>query len=739
MSPAPVPAHDKLAWLHALFVGTLTGAIAVVSSVSLAALIFAGELSVYLGRGIVLALLTAVVGGLIVALASSCKVVISIPQDRAAPILAIMAAAVAAAAPAGASTDQVFLSILLALVATTLITGAFMLGLGLSRAGGLIRFVPYSVLGGFLAGTGWLLLLGGMKVMTGLQLDSPAGLLRLLEMAVMVQWLPGLIVALAIVLASRFISPAAALPLVLAGAAVLFFSLTLGNGETLETLARAGWLLGPLQGDSLDLSQVGLLQLLTQADWPVLLNQWGNIVTIVGISTVSIILTVSALELISGQSADFNHELRITGLANLAAALGGGLVAFHSLSLSSLAIRLGARDRAPAVIAALTAAVALFFGAEVIGLLPRSLIGGLLMFLGLSFLAKWLIGSWGRLPFGEYLVIPLILLTIATAGLIEGLFVGLLAAFVQFVLTSSRSRVVRYALSGETARSSVERSLDDERCLSQRGGQLLVMKLRGYLFFGTAAQLSDRVRQRTGAPAEPPLRLLLLDFAAVNGIDSSAAYEFHRMRHMAEHHGFIIVMTGLPPDLHKQLQAGQIFEHDGHIRTFADLDHGLEWCENRVLEQDGRCHTGESQTALGHLLRQTGHEASLDDLLEYFCEVAFDAGDELIRQGTDAGDMYFLEQGKVSVYLQPATGERIRIRQTGAGTVLGELGFYLGAPRTASVIADGSGRAYRLTAEALARMEDHHPKLAASLHRFMADLLAERLLRTTRTLEGVLS
>jgi SulP family sulfate permease len=70
--------------------------------------------------------------------------------------------------------------------------------------------------------------------------------------------------------------------------------------------------------------------------------------------------------------------------------------------------------------------------------------------------------------------------------------------------------------------------------------------------------------------------------------------------------------------------------------------------------------------------------------------------------------------------------------------VLGELGFYLNAPRTASVIADGPGRAYRLTADALSRMENRHPALAAALHRFMADLMAERLLRTTHTLEAVL-
>ena len=69
--------------------------------------------------------------------------------------------------------------------------------------------------------------------------------------------------------------------------------------------------------------------------------------------------------------------------------------------------------------------------------------------------------------------------------------------------------------------------------------------------------------------------------------------------------------------------------------------------------------------------------------------------------------------------------------------MIGEIGFYLGSPRSASVVADDRLRVYKLSASGLQRMERKHPELAADLHRFMADLLAERLLRTTRALEGV--
>ncbi len=726
-------------WLTAGFSGLMVGTLTIIASVSMAALVFAGGLSGHLGYGIKIALTTAVISGLIIALMSSCEVAVSIPQDRTAPILAIMAAAITAAAPADASSDLVLLSIVTAIVATSLITGIFLLALGLARAGGLMRFLPYSVLGGYFAGTGWLLLLGGLRVMTDLELVSPGDLFHLADADLLMHWLPGLALALAITIASRFVSSGTALVLMLPAAAGLFFLTMLHDGETLETLARSGWLLGPLTGQVSDTPAFSLLQLLAEGDWSVVVDQWANIATVVIISAVSIMLTVSALESLSSRDFDINHELRVTGLANLATGLGGGMVGFHSLSISDMALRLGAKDRIAGIIAALIAAAALFFGTELLGYLPRLVVGGLLAAMGIAILDTWLIQSWRRLPRGEYLVVPLILLTIAGLGFIEGLILGLLAALIQFVLKYSRTTVVRYSLSGEDARSTVERNPEDDRFLSRQGAQLVALKLRGYLFFGTAAQLSGRVKARVTDPSKARLRYLLLDFKGVYGVDSSAAHEFSRLRLLAGRQAFSIVLTGMTPELLGRLHAGRLYEDDEHIREFNDLDHGLEWCENQMLEARRLARPEVPPTALQLLARQLGDDVAATDFVSYLSEVAFAPGDELIHQGAESRDLYFLERGDVSVFLKPATGEAVRIRRTGPGTVLGELGFYLGTPRSASVVAENPGRAYRLTAAALERMENEHPALAAAMHRFIADLLAERLLRTTRTLEGVLN
>jgi SulP family sulfate permease len=319
------------------------------------------------------------------------------------------------------------------------------------------------------------------------------------------------------------------------------------------------------------------------------------------------------------------------------------------------------------------------------------------------------------------------------------LFLGLLAALIQFVLKYSRTAVIRYALSGANTHSAVERSIEEERLLAEQGERTLILKLRGYLFFGTTAQLSAQVRNRMGDGSKLSLGYVVLDFNAVNGIDSSATYEFHRLQLMAEQNDFVILLTGLPEELLQQLRAGHAFEDSDHVEVFDDMDHGLEWCEEQLLEKHATLRARVPETALKLIAQRLDDVTSVRAFVGYLSKVPFQSGDRLIKQGEAANDLFFLEKGDVSVYLEKPNGELNRIRRTGPGTVLGELGFYLETPRTASVFAESAGTAFRLTSDSLQRMQQHHPELASAFHHFMADLMAERLLRTTRALDGALS
>lgn len=107
--------------------------------------------------------------------------------------------------------------------------------------------------------------------------------------------------------------------------------------------------------------------------------------------------------------------------------------------------------------------------------------------------------------------------------------------------------------------------------------------------------------------------------------------------------------------------------------------------------------------------------------LENCPDVAFDAGDALIIQGTRSPPIFVLLSGTVSVYRGA-----IRVSRTSdAGALFGEMSVLLDIPTSASVIAETPVRARRV--EDAARFLGEHPALA--LH--AARLLAQRLYDAT--------
>ncbi|MFV9505270.1 MAG: hypothetical protein AB4911_11970 [Oscillochloridaceae bacterium umkhey_bin13] len=69
---------------------------------------------------------------------------------------------------------------------------------------------------------------------------------------------------------------------------------------------------------------------------------------------------------------------------------------------------------------------------------------------------------------------------------------------------------------------------------------------------------------------------------------------------------------------------------------------------------------------------------------------------------------------------------------------MGEIGFYLQAPRTSDVICDEACVVYRLSAAALERMQQEQPKLASAFHEHLARRMAERLNHTVQVLDVAL-
>ena len=121
----------------------VTASFTVIACGSFAALIFNGPLGAFVARGIWIGLFTALVVGIVVALASSYAGAIAIPQDRVVPILALMAGTIASGM-GSASAEEKCLAVMGAIAIVSLATGAFLFALGWLRLGNLIRYIPLS-------------------------------------------------------------------------------------------------------------------------------------------------------------------------------------------------------------------------------------------------------------------------------------------------------------------------------------------------------------------------------------------------------------------------------------------------------------------------------------------------------------------------------------------------------------------------------------------------------------------
>ncbi|MGK4009156.1 SulP family inorganic anion transporter [Sorangium sp. So ce1036] len=710
----------------ALLAAAVSGTLVVTFDISLAALVFTHDFADRLSKGIGIFLISSVVVGVIVALLSSFRPVIAAPQEDAAVIFASMASAIAAGVHKVDPNADAFPTVIVAIALTSVVAGGFFLLLGLLRLGVLVRFIPYPVAGGFLAGAGWLLVQGSLAVMSG----KPATLEKLPDLfsSSLDKCLTGLLFGLLLVALLRRYTNFLLLPILLLGSIGVFFLILYLSDSSVTTALSEGWLLGPFPRDALwppvqpsDLQQV---------NWPVLFDSGGNMVAVTVMAAITVLLSASGVELATEQEIDLDRELRATGIANIAGSMFGCVVGYMSMPESSMNFKTGANTRLAGLFAASISAIVLVLGADAISYYPRPVLGGLIAYLGFHFLINTLYEGYFRLRRTEYLVVVVILLVVAVWGFLLGVAVGLGVSLILFALSYSRIEVIRNAISGVHLRSNVARSDGEEMTLMERAKQLYILQLQGYVFFGTAYNLLASAQQRMQS-TEGEIRYLLLDFRHVNGLDSSAIASFLRLRRLAKANGVRLILTEVPADIRNHLERGEVvLENDDVCRIYPDLDRGLEACENEII-QEAPPSMLPPPMLFYDLQDVFNGRPEMLRFLGYLERVEIPSGFDLFRQGDVSKDLYLIESGELTAWLE-IDGQKIkRLRTMGPGSVVGESGLYMGEKRSATVTASRQATLYRLSEDALRRLTAEAPELAAAFHHFVVTLLARRIVHST--------
>jgi len=174
-----------------------------------------------------------------------------------------------------------------------------------------------------------------------------------------------------------------------------------------------------------------------------------------------------------------------------------------------------------------------------------------------------------------------IVLIAVERGFLEAVLFGVLAGCVIFAVDVSRIRILRHQFGLDERTSSVIRSTQESALLAQYGGQVQVLELSGYLFFGSAYSVQERVARLVteNKPTE-----VIFDFSGVTGIDSSAGACFAKIRDVLRKTGAREVMAALSPAAANIMSASSGLDDGvGRHGRHGHLDEALEEAEETLL------------------------------------------------------------------------------------------------------------------------------------------------------------
>lgn len=702
--------------------GFVASVVLIANIVAFGALMFPGNLSAGIPVAVWAMLIGACVSGLWIALNTSLPPLATSIDSPTGAVLVLLSAMIGPAAlAAGAGTDTAVETVMLMFTAATLLSGALLYALGVFQWGSYCRFAPYFVVGGFLAATGWFLIAGGVRMTTGRML-SIESLVSPWTVDETVKLLGALAVLAVLLALRRWIKSALAMPIAL-------LAMWLLGVVVLQKLGLSGpehhWYLPSLGTLSMWLPfKAANTSLVTYA---MLIKFAPELFAVTFVALISLISKVSSIEVARQKSGDLDREFRAHGIGSLLSAPAGGITTSLQLGAGRLLENVGGASRMSGAIAALVLGGVAISNFDLPGLIPIPIVAGLVFFLGYTFLSD---AFWRPLSQRAWLDL-LLAFGIAVAcvryGYVFGVLAGLVCACILFAMSYARLGVVRRHVTRAQFVSYVDRSTEASRYLREHGGAIQIYWLSGYIFFGSSESVFERIRTDIDAMLPLGVAYVILDFSMVSGADSSALVSLTKLQNFSNQRGITLVYCSLSPANQTALASGRFFGGKSRHQLFVDLNVGLAWCEDRLLagaKLDADMDVAGFQAWLQH---QLGSDVVATQLFAYLERKETAGAQILYREGEPADTIDLVAAGHLVVEIGGGDAKALRVRQAMTHTIVGEMGFFRRAARSATVSADGAAVLFTLTRANFDRLRRERPDVASAFDDFIIRVLADRI------------
>ncbi|KAI9490568.1 sulfate transporter family-domain-containing protein [Zychaea mexicana] len=491
--------------------------------------------------------------------------------------------------------QEIIASTMVAFAISSIMTGVAFFLLGAFNLGSLIGFFPRHILVGTIGGVGWFLVITGIEVAGRLDenFDYTIPMFRkvFLDSHTLMLWSAALGAALVLRLIQQRYNNALVVPAYYMVLPIAFYFVLAIARLDVNQVRDAGWIF-PLVKSDLPFWHFYTNFNFAMVDWQAIAKTVPAMLALTFFGVLHVPINVPALGVSTNRDdVNVNRELIAHGMSNAISGCFGSVQNYLVYTNSLLFIRSGGDSRLAGLMLAGATMALWMVGPWIVGYVPTLVVGSLIFHLGLDLLKEALYDTWGSVHYLEYITICMIIFFMAIWGFVEGILVGIVMACIFFVVQNARlCDAIRSMHTGQELRSTVRRLYRQQKFLKHVGGQIQVIKLQGYMFFGTINQVERAIRDMLDERAweRSPVRFLILDLQLVQGIDFSAAEAFVRIRRLLKNREVYMILCNIARDSDQAkalMKAGMWADEldDGDLKCFEYLNDALEWCENTLL------------------------------------------------------------------------------------------------------------------------------------------------------------
>ncbi|TDL16311.1 sulfate anion transporter [Rickenella mellea] len=473
---------------------------------------------------------------------------------------------------------------------SSILTGLTFFALGALRLGVVIGFFPRHILVGCIGGVGVFLIETGLAVCARIDDDEFEYNFETLKFFLgnahtLALWLPAFLLAVLLRAITHRYHHQLIFPAYFLAIPAIFYIVVAIARIDIGTLRRTGWVFD--MGSSSEpwytfYSYYDLKKTSLKALWTTLPTQFA----LLFFNILHPPLNVPALAVSLNEDVDTNKELIAHGYSNLLAGAFGSVPNYLVYVNTLLFYRVGGGTRLAGFLLAVFTVFLLLLGTAPIGFIPIMVVGALIFVLGIDLVKEALWDTRRRVSRSEYITIASIMVCMTLWDFVIGVLFGIVVSCFFFVVQNSQSRSIRALYTGESAISAVRRPSAHREYIRAVAKQTMVLKLQGFLFFGTITGVEEAIRKLVELAEwqRNPIRFLIIDLSLVVGVDMSSAEAFVRVQRILAARSVTMVFSGFTVDsaVGIALQSVGLLEAD-YVEVFTAFTDAVEWTENAYL------------------------------------------------------------------------------------------------------------------------------------------------------------